>query len=229
MSLSPLSSPLSPRFWAVGPIRPSLVRGLRPRNAPPKPRHASSTWCRYSNRCLFEGVWPDHVPLGPSGPRRCRPCACPRTIPYWRPPPYCQAQRLHCVSPKDGKQRKPPLALIPRQTVPTPNLGCTRGRGCILFRCLPAARPLIPRRIIHPTDTNRSPAILKIPFNPENPDSDNDHPQSGLHPRATVSGRARPTLLQFGRSAACHLTQTISKFRPRRPFHFSLYPPSHDA
>ena len=28
------SSPLSPRFWAVGPIRPSLVRGLRPRNAP---------------------------------------------------------------------------------------------------------------------------------------------------------------------------------------------------
>ena len=32
--LSPHSSPLSPRFWAVGPIRPSLVRGLRPRNAP---------------------------------------------------------------------------------------------------------------------------------------------------------------------------------------------------
>ena len=27
---------LSPRFWAVGPIRPSLVRGLRPRNAPSK-------------------------------------------------------------------------------------------------------------------------------------------------------------------------------------------------
>ena len=32
--LSPHSSPLSPRFGAVGPIRPSLVRGLRPRNAP---------------------------------------------------------------------------------------------------------------------------------------------------------------------------------------------------
>ena len=31
-----LSSLLSPRLWAVGPIRPSLVRGLRPRNAPPK-------------------------------------------------------------------------------------------------------------------------------------------------------------------------------------------------
>ena len=39
---------LTPRFWAVGPIRPSLVRGLRPRNAPPKPCHASSTGCRYS-------------------------------------------------------------------------------------------------------------------------------------------------------------------------------------
>ena len=34
VSLSPHSSPLSPRLWAVGPSRPSLVRGLRPRNAP---------------------------------------------------------------------------------------------------------------------------------------------------------------------------------------------------
>ena len=36
MFLYPHFSLLSPRFWAVGPIRPSLVRGLRPRNAPPK-------------------------------------------------------------------------------------------------------------------------------------------------------------------------------------------------
>ena len=28
-------SSLPPCFWAVGPFRPSLVRGLRPRNAPP--------------------------------------------------------------------------------------------------------------------------------------------------------------------------------------------------
>ena len=43
--LTPHSSPLSPRIWAVGPIRPSLVRGLRPRNAPsPKPPAAASVW-----------------------------------------------------------------------------------------------------------------------------------------------------------------------------------------
>ena len=43
--LTPHSSPLSPRLWAVGPIRPSLVRGLRPRNAPsPKPPAAASVW-----------------------------------------------------------------------------------------------------------------------------------------------------------------------------------------
>ena len=34
MFLSPHFSLLSPRFWAVGPIRPSLVRGRSPRNAP---------------------------------------------------------------------------------------------------------------------------------------------------------------------------------------------------
>ena len=42
--LFPLSSTLSPRIWAVGPIRPSLVRGLRPRNAPPKTPAAASVW-----------------------------------------------------------------------------------------------------------------------------------------------------------------------------------------
>ncbi len=30
------------------------------------------------------------------------------------------------LSSKDGKQPQPPLALIPRHTVPTPNPGCTR-------------------------------------------------------------------------------------------------------
>ncbi|MDE0461292.1 MAG: hypothetical protein OXH93_02720, partial [Caldilineaceae bacterium] len=35
-----------------------------------------------------------------------------------------QTWRQHCVSPKDRKQRQPPPVPIPRQTVPTPNLGC---------------------------------------------------------------------------------------------------------
>jgi len=41
----------------------------------------------------------------------------------------------------------------------------------------PAARLLIPRRIFDPTANNPSPAIRKILLNPENPDSDNDHPR----------------------------------------------------
>ena len=77
------------------------------------------------DRCLIEGVQPDHLPPVPSDPRRCRPCAYPRTLPNGRNPPYGQAWRLHYVSPKDGRQRQPPLSPIPRQTVPTPNLGCT--------------------------------------------------------------------------------------------------------
>ena len=51
-------------------------------------------------------------------------------------------------------------------------------RGCIPYCSLPAARPFIPRRITRPTNNNRSPAILKISINPENPDSDNDHPKN---------------------------------------------------
>ena len=73
------------------------------------------------NRSLLEGVQPDHVPPGPM----CRPCACPGTRPNSRLPPNGQAGRLHSVSPKDGIQRQPPQAPIPRQTVPTLNLECT--------------------------------------------------------------------------------------------------------
>ena len=49
--------------------------------------------------------------------------------------------------------------------------------GCISYCCLPAVRPFIPRRNSRPIYNNRSPAILKILINPENPDSDNDHPK----------------------------------------------------
>ena len=97
---------LSPCIWAVGPSRPSLVRGLRPRNAPPNNiRRRPGVDIR--NRCLIERVQPDHVPPVPSDPRMCRPVACPRTL------------------PKAGKQPQPPPALIPRQTGPPPNLRCT--------------------------------------------------------------------------------------------------------
>ena len=52
---------LSPRFWAVGPIRPSLVRGLRPRNAP------SPTTSRRS-QCVGNTKLPSRV--GPRYPPR---------------------------------------------------------------------------------------------------------------------------------------------------------------
>ena len=67
---------------------------------------------------------PNHVPPVPSNPRRGRPCACPRTTSNQRTP----AWRLPCVSPIAGKQFQPALAFFPRQTVPTPKLGCTRRR-----------------------------------------------------------------------------------------------------
>ena len=64
----------SPLFWAVGPIRTSLVRGLRPRNAPLMPIRPGVD---IGDRCLIEGVWPDHVPPFPSNPHGDRSCACP--------------------------------------------------------------------------------------------------------------------------------------------------------
>ena len=47
LSLSSLLFPLSSLIWAVGPIRPSLVRGLRPRNAP------SPTTCLVDRVLIF--------------------------------------------------------------------------------------------------------------------------------------------------------------------------------
>ena len=91
------SSPLSPRIWAVGPIRPSLVRGLRPRNAPsplhqpapPSSRDAGAVsmppvahppraappplpLCHLS----LTRVMPPNLPP-PTHTGRGRPCACP--------------------------------------------------------------------------------------------------------------------------------------------------------
>ena len=69
--LTPHSSPLSPRLWAVGPIRPSLVRGLRPRNAPsPKPPAAASVWQYDLDDPLRPGFTPPTPRLG-----RFRVCA----------------------------------------------------------------------------------------------------------------------------------------------------------
>ena len=76
------------------------------------------------DRCPIERVSPNHVPPVPSNLRRGRPCACPRTPSNQRTP----AWRLPCVSPIAGKQFQPLLAFFPRQTVPTPKLGCTRRR-----------------------------------------------------------------------------------------------------
>ena len=76
------------------------------------------------DRCPIERVQPNHVPPVPSNPRRGRPCACPRTTSNQRTP----AWRLPCVSPIVGKQFQPALTFFPRQTVPTPKLGCTRRR-----------------------------------------------------------------------------------------------------
>ncbi len=49
-------------------------------------------------------------------------------------PHHRKARRLHCVSPRASKQFQPPLAPIPRQTVPTPNQGCTRPNNTVCLR-----------------------------------------------------------------------------------------------
>ena len=91
------------------------------------------------NMCPAERAPPNHVLPALRIPRRGWPRACPRT-PNRRTPPSGQAWRLHCVSPKDVKQFQPPLAWIPRQTVPTPRLGQTRveqGLDTTLKACNP--------------------------------------------------------------------------------------------
>ena len=68
------------------------------------------------------------------------------------------------------------LKILIQTTTPISNFA--QHRAFIPHSCLPATHPLIRRRNTHPTDDNRSPAILKIPINPENPDSDNNHPRN---------------------------------------------------
>ena len=67
--LSPHFSLLSPRFGAVGPSRPSLVRGLRPRNAPSPTTSRRSQWV--GNTKMPTRVGPRYPP--PTG--RFRKCA----------------------------------------------------------------------------------------------------------------------------------------------------------
>ena len=112
-------------YGRSGLFGPPLCGGSAPATPPLNHAVPHRPGVDIRNRYLFERVQPDHVPPVPSEPRRCRPCACPRTRPNCRTPLSGRAWRLRCVSPKDGKQRQPPLAPIHRQTVPTPNLGYT--------------------------------------------------------------------------------------------------------
>ena len=116
--LTPHSSPLSPRIWAVGPSRPSLVRGLRPRNAP------SPTTCLADLVSLFvtgaqskefrQAASPqsNEIPVGAG--------LVPALTPQSTAPNIDQTHHLPCVSPKSGKQIQSPPARIPSQTFPTP-------------------------------------------------------------------------------------------------------------
>ena len=61
---------LSPRFWAVGPIRPSLVRGLRPRNAPSPTTSRRSQYV--GNTKLPTRVGPRYPPAYWQIPKMCR-------------------------------------------------------------------------------------------------------------------------------------------------------------
>ncbi len=70
--------------------------------------------------CLIESVWPDHVP---PVPRRQHGGILSS--------PSC----LPCISPEACKRFQPPLARIPRQTVPTPKLECSPCKGA------PCGRP----------------------------------------------------------------------------------------
>ena len=74
--LSTLSSHLGGRAYSALPCAgaPPPQRPLS-YNIPPRPG------VEIGDRCLFDGVQPDHVPPVASAPRRCRPCACPRTLP----------------------------------------------------------------------------------------------------------------------------------------------------
>ena len=101
--------------WAILPA---------PRNSPPLNNMPRRQGVDNGGRCPIERVSPNHVPPVPSNPHRGRHKACPRTPSNQRTP----AWRLPCVSPIAGKQFQPPLAFFPRQTVPTPKLGCTRRR-----------------------------------------------------------------------------------------------------
>ena len=145
VSLFSLLTPLSSLFWAVGPIRPSLVRGLRPRNAPPKHAVPHRPGVDIRNRCLIERVQPVHVPPVPSDPLMCRPCACPRTRPNYglhrtARPRACTASRTKTVNSSSHRWRRFPARLFPSQIWDAP----VSSQLCRAFRevCYTACRRL---------------------------------------------------------------------------------------
>ena len=97
--LSPLSSSLSPRLWAVGPSRPSLVRGLRPRNAP------SPTTSLADRVSIF-------VTGAHSKVLRQTPSRQPHQIPVWAPRvvalALAQHRRPHMPQPAATHRRGTP-------------------------------------------------------------------------------------------------------------------------
>ena len=109
--LSPHSSLLSPRLWAVGPIRPSLVRGLRPRNAPSPTTSRRSQWV--GNTKL-----PTRV-----GPRYPRLLADSENVPararQARPLPY--APNIH-----RDEHREPATEMLTVHSPRTDRTQCTR-------------------------------------------------------------------------------------------------------
>ena len=152
--LSPL--PSLPAFGRSGLVGPPLCGGSAPATPPLNHAVPHRPGADIRNRCLFERVQPDHVPPAPSDPLTCPPSACPRTRPNCRTPPSGQAWLLRCVSPKDGIQRQPPLARIPRHTVLTPNLRCTPASATLdttqnlrKMESFPL-RPLFPKRAMEP-------------------------------------------------------------------------------
>ena len=166
--------------WAVGRKRPPLCGGSAPATPPPK-------------TCLI-----DLVPIFVTGAqsKEFRQTASRQS------PNQSHADKTAALSPHSSpltpRPRVCPASLLepvcffgrPWLEFPAslshPKSGMNPLSWCIPCCCLPAARPFIAGRNTPPTDNNRSPAILKIPINSENPDSDNDPPpKSGMQPGNT--------------------------------------------
>ena len=169
------------------------------------------------DRCPIERVSPNHTPpVAEPVPLR-QNCGTLSSLLSTLSSPLCLPS--HTIPSADPAIR-PSLALAlrlsrSRQTISAtagmdsppdcshPNSAMHPMRGCIPYCCPPLARPFIPRSNTRPTDNNRSLAILKIPVNPENPDSDNDHPKNL---RCTQCGYQLPAALQEAYNGASYAT-----------------------